>query len=70
MSVSQWFSDEELISQLKMFFDEDERENIDFNAVLGNMVNVDDDLMQVKVKNRVFEFSIVSCGVVEVELDD
>ena len=68
MSVSDWFSDDELISQLTMFFNEDEVEFIDFASVIGCAVNVGDDIMQVSVKGRVFEFSLVTCDVCEVEV--
>ena len=41
LPISEWFSDEELISQLQMFFDV--TENIDFQALLGQIQVVDED---------------------------
>lgn len=67
MSVSEWFSDEELISQLQMFFDDVEQEQIDFKALLGQIVMVDDNTGQIKVKGRVFQFDMTFCDVEEVE---
>lgn len=67
MSFSEWYSDEELISQLRMFFDMDEAENIDFQVFLGQIEEIDDDLCRVKIKNRVFQFSKTFCDVEEVE---
>ena len=59
LSVSEWFSDEELISQLQMFFDVDEVDKIDFKSLLGQVTVVDDDTRQIKVKGRTFVFSMV-----------
>ena len=66
LSVSEWFSDEELISQLQMFFDVDEVDKIDFKSLLGQVTVVDDDTRQIKVKGRVFQFSMMFCDVEEV----
>ena len=66
MAVSEYYSDEELISQLKMFFDEDERFNIDFQAALGQITEVDEDTLSVIIKGRTFEFDKEMCGVDEV----
>ena len=66
LSVSEWFSDEELISQLQMFFDVDEVDKIDFKSLLGQVTVVDDDTRQIKVKGRTFVFSMVFCDVEEV----
>ena len=66
LSVSEWFSDEELISQLRMFFDVDEADQIDFKSLLGQVTVVDDDTRQIKVKGRTFVFSMVFCDVEEV----
>lgn len=67
MAVSDWFSDEELISQLRMFFTVDEAEHIDFQALLGQVTEVDDRTREVKVKGRVFHFDLQFCDVEEVE---
>ena len=66
LSVSEWFSDDELISQLRMFFDVDEVDKIDFKSLLGQVTVVDDDTRQIKVKGRTFVFSMVFCDVEEV----
>ena len=66
MAVSEYYSDEELISQLKMFFDEEERFNIDFQACLGQITEVDEETLSVTIKGRIFEFDKEMCGVDEV----
>ena len=63
MAVSEFYSDDELISQLRMFFDED----IDYKACLSQVTEVDDSTFEVKVKGRVFRFDKVLCGVEEVK---
>lgn len=65
--ISEWFSDEELISQLRMFFDVDEAEHIDFQALLGQITEIDDRTREVKVKSRTFRFDMQFCDVEEVE---
>lgn len=64
MSVSDWFSDEELISQLGMFFDVEE--DIDYQSLLGQIIEVDEDVREIKVKGRLFRFSMEFCDVEEV----
>ncbi len=64
--ISPWFSDEELISQLRMFFSEDERSIIDFQALLGQITMIDDATGEIKVLNRTFRFDMEFCDVEEV----
>jgi len=66
LPVSDWFSDAELISQLRMFFDVDEADKIDFTALLGQVTEVDEDTRQIKVKGRTFQFNMELCDVEEV----
>ena len=66
MPVSEWFSDENLISELRMFFNEDERANIDFQSYLGQLTDVDESTWQVKIKDRLFNIDKVLCSVEEV----
>lgn len=67
MSVSEWFSDDELISELRMFFDETEREHLDFESLLGQIEWLDSSTGQIKVKNRLFRFDYEFCDLTEVE---
>jgi hypothetical protein len=64
--ISPWFSDAELLSQLRMFFTEEEREVIDFNALLGQITMVDDDTGEIVVLGRTFRFDMEVCDVTEV----
>ena len=68
MSVSDWFSDDELISELRMFFDEDEREHLDFQSLLGQIKWIDDDTGEITVGKRVFRFDYELCDLEEVEV--
>ena len=63
MSVSEFYSDEELISQLRMFIDDD----LDFYGLLSTVEEVDENTLQIKVKGRVFRFDKELCSVEEVE---
>ena len=64
--ISEYFSDEELINQLHMFFDEEEREHIDFESYLGQLNEINSDTMEVIIKNRTFRFNKLTCDVEEV----
>ena len=66
--ISEYYSDDELLAQLRSFFDENERLNIDFKSCLGQVEEIDNNTLQVKINNRVFQFSKELCGVAEVEL--
>ena len=62
MAISDWYSDEELISELRMFIDED----IDFESLLGQVTEVDDETLEIKYNGRTFQFDKEVCGVEEV----
>ena len=64
--ISEYFEDEELLSQLRMFFDEEEQENIDFKSFLGQLKEVDSETYEVKIKNRTFHIDKNTCDVEEI----
>ena len=64
--ISEYFEDEELLSQLRMFFDEEEQENINFKATLGQLKEVDSETYEVKIKNRTFQIDKTTCDVEEI----
>lgn len=66
--ISEYFSDEELISQLCMFFTDSERLHIDFQGALGRINMIDGDTGEIKIKNRTFHFDLEFCDVTEVEI--
>lgn len=68
MAVSEWFSDEELISQFRMFFTENERKNINFDALLGQLIDINDEYWKVNIKSRWFLVDKKFCNVREMEL--
>ena len=65
--ISDYYEDEELISQLRMFFDDDEQEQIDFKASLNLLTDFDEEKWELKIKNRVFLIDKELCEVEEVE---
>lgn len=65
--ISEWFSDDELISELRMFFTEAERETIDFQSLLGQINWINEDTGEIKIKNRTFRFNKELCDVTEVQ---
>lgn len=67
MVISEFYTDEELISQLQMFFSIEENGNIDFKSILGQIIEIDDETYQVQIKNRTFQFDKTFCDVEEVK---
>ena len=65
--ISEFFSDEELISQLRMFFNEDEQAHIDFKALLGQIKEIDTNTLELRVKGRIFRIDNIFCDITEVE---
>ncbi len=66
--ISDFYSDDELLAELRSFFDVEEQNNINFKLYLGQVEEIDNDTLQVKINNRVFQFGKELCGVTEVEL--
>jgi hypothetical protein len=62
MAISDWYSDEELISELRMFIDE----YIDLETLLGQITEVDEQTFELKYNGRTFQFDREVCGVEEV----
>ena len=65
--ISDFYSDDELLAQLRSFFDVEEQGSIDFKSYLGLVEEVNDTTLQVKINNRVFRFDKELCGVEEIE---
>ena len=65
MALTDNYSDEELISELRMFFDEEDGD-IDFAQVLSQVVMVDDETFEVRIRDRTFRFDKEFCDVEEV----
>ena len=65
--ISEFFTDDELLSQLRMFFNEEEREHMDFKALLGQISEVDSETLELKVNGRVFRIDKILCDVEEIE---
>ena len=65
--ISEYFTDDELLSQLRMFFNEDEQEHMDIKAILGQITEIDTNTLELKVKGRIFHIDKIFCDVEEVE---
>ena len=63
--ISEYYSDETIINGLTLFFDEEEREEIDFNNALSTIEEYDEDYFIVIVKNRSFLIHKILGGVDE-----
>ena len=66
--ISEFFSDDDFISLLRMFFSDDEREHLDFQSLLGQLKSTDDDsIFTLKVKGRTFQLDTENGTVEEIE---
>lgn len=63
--ISEYYTDDELISQLAMFFDETDG-SVDLQGALGQITEVDENTFQVIINGRTFQFDKVLCGVEEI----
>ena len=63
--ISDYYSDDELISQFRMFFDNEE--DIDYYSYLGQIEEVDDQTLQVQIKDKTLQIDKTLCNVTEVE---
>lgn len=64
MSLSPYFEDKDVASQLRSFFDREEQWSIDFMVCLSQVEDLDEDFYIVKVKNREFKIHKI-IGIVE-----
>lgn len=62
--ISEYYSDDELISQLRMHFDNEE--DIDYTACLSQLTEVDERTWELKVKSRTFRIDKEFCDVEEI----
>ena len=65
--ISEYYPDEELISQLRMFFTDGEQEQLNFQAYLGQLEEIDNETWELTIKNRLFRIDKILCEVEEVE---
>jgi len=66
MALSPYFTDEELISQLRMQFDYDDMWDIDFTTIFQSIEDLGD-YFSLNFRNRVFHIDKITGIVVEVE---
>lgn len=65
-TVSKYFSDEELESQLRMQYSLEEMWTIDFQALFKQIVDIGD-CLQLRIKGRTFNIDKITCAVTEVK---
>ena len=67
MSLSEYFDDKDIISQLRSFFDLNEQWKIDFQSYLADVIDYDEEYYTVTIKNRTFKIHKILGLVEEVE---
>ena len=68
-TVSEYFTDEELCSQLRMQYSLDEMWRIDFMSLLSQVVDIGE-CFELKIKGRVFNINKITGGVSEVKTNE
>ena len=67
MALSDYFTDNEVISQLRMFFELEEMFNIDFDACLSQVSDYDENYFCLNIKDKNFVIEKMTGIVEEVE---
>lgn len=66
MALSQYYEDEDVIAQLRDFFEDDNVWSIDFKAMF-NQIEDDGECFKLRIKNRVFKIDYITGAVTEVD---
>ena len=66
-SISPYFSDEDVCTQLRMQYSSDEMWNIDFKTLLKQVVEKGE-VFELKIKDRLFQIDKITGGVSEVDV--
>ena len=66
MSLSEYFEDKSVVNSLRSFFDLDEQWTIDFQALLSQVEDYDDEYYSLKIKDKTFHIHKIHGGVTEV----
>ncbi len=64
-SISDFYTDEELISNLRPFFEDNEMWNINFQSLLKQIEEHNDIYFILRIKNRIFYIDKISGEVME-----
>ena len=67
MALSPFFDDNDIVCQLRGFFELDEQWNIDFQGMLSQVVDVDAEYYELQINNRKFRIHKIVGNVIEVE---
>ena len=67
MSLSKYFEDKDIISQLRSFFEINEQWKIDFQSFLADVIDYNEEYYAVTIKNRTFTIHKLLGIVEEVE---
>lgn len=67
MTLSPYYLDKSIVNQLRSFFEPEEQWNIDFESLLSQVEDYDDEYYILKINTRVFKIHKVQGFVEEVE---
>ena len=68
MSLSEYYGDSSVVNALRSFFDLDEQWTIDFQSLLSQVKDYDDENYSLKIKDRTFLIHKIHGAVSEVEI--
>ena len=66
MTLSEYYEDSSIVNSLRSFFDLDEQWTIDFQSLLSQVEDYDDENYSLKIKDKIFLIHKIHGGVTEV----
>ena len=64
-TISDYYSDEDIIAELRTYFEYDEMWSINFQSLLKSIIDYNDIYYMLQIKNRTFYINKITCEVME-----
>jgi len=68
--ISDYFTDEELETQIRQQFEPEEMWDIDFKTIFGQIEDNGGDYFELKLRNRTFHIDKITAAITEIGGDD
>lgn len=68
--ISDYFTDEELETQIRQQFDPEEMWDMDFKTIFGQIEDNGNDYYELRLRNRTFHIDKITAAITEINGDD
>ena len=68
--ISEYFTDEELETQIRQQFDPEEMWDIDFKTIFGQIEDNNNTYYELRLRNRTFHIDKITAAITEINGDD